>query len=113
MPGGDGTGPDGRGGFCTPLWASGQIPSPLGFGRGTGRGRGYRWIYRATGLPLWARSGVGIGVSTPIPQQQAPVQPSQNLQRDQEILLLKNQATTLEQELKEIRDRIKELEKEK
>ena len=41
MPIGDGTGPDGRGGWCTPLWQSGKIERPEPFyGRGMGRGFG-------------------------------------------------------------------------
>jgi len=41
MPGGDGTGPQGTGGYCTPLLRSGEINRPLGgFGRFGGRGRG-------------------------------------------------------------------------
>ena len=92
MPGGDGTGPNGMGGRCTPLWMSEQISrplgTPLGFGGGFGRGRGYRRIYRATGLPLWARSGVGV--NTPVQPIPTPVQPTPALQKDQEMLLLKN-----------------------
>ncbi|MFH0876347.1 MAG: DUF5320 domain-containing protein [archaeon] len=55
MPNGDGTGPMGTGGWCTPLWESGQMPRPMGrgffrrgmgngggFGRGAGRGYGFR-----------------------------------------------------------------------
>jgi len=57
MPFGDGTGPDGRGGWCTPLLKSGKISKPLGSldrsgdnygsravgfgGRGRGFGRGF------------------------------------------------------------------------
>ncbi len=57
MPGGDGTGPNGMGGWCTPLLESGQIDRPMaGFGRGRGAwGRGFRWRYYATGMPPRAR----------------------------------------------------------
>ena len=103
MPQGDGTGPQGRGGRCTPLWTSGQITRPvgrpLGFGRGAGRmggrgqGRGYRWIYQETGLPYWARSGTGIQNTTPAQS------------KEQEIQLL-------EQELNQIKNRLDELRRE-
>ena len=42
MPGGDGTGPMRTGGWCTPLWQSGQMPRPRGFFR---RGFGWRRFY--------------------------------------------------------------------
>lgn len=59
MPGGDRTGPEGRGpltgrglGGC----AGSQRPR-FGLGRGFGRGRGWRHWARATGLPGWVRFG--------------------------------------------------------
>jgi hypothetical protein len=65
MPGGDGTGPDGRGGWCTPLLRSGQISRPLGgFNRGGralgfgGRGRGRMNMFYATGEPAWNRDSL-------------------------------------------------------
>lgn len=97
MPGGDGTGPYGMGGRCTPLWTRGQITRPmgrpLGLGRGASRagGRGYRWIYRETGLPYWARAGI----------QNTPATKN----KEHEIQLL-------EQELNQIKNRIDELRKE-
>ncbi|MBD3260217.1 MAG: hypothetical protein GF334_00835 [Candidatus Altiarchaeales archaeon] len=49
MPRGDGTGPDGRGGWCTPRWMSRQIDKPQspvrGF-RGRARGRGNMFYAR-------------------------------------------------------------------
>ncbi len=103
MPAGDGTGPQGMGGRCTPLWTSGQITrpvgGPLGFGRGAGRmggrgqGRGHRWIYQQTGLPYWARAGTGTLNTTPAQS------------KEQEIQLL-------EQELNQIKNRLDELRRE-
>ncbi|OYT27889.1 MAG: hypothetical protein B6U97_00215 [Candidatus Altiarchaeales archaeon ex4484_96] len=101
MPAGDGTGPQGTGGRCTPLWRSGQIPQPTGRpmgyggGGGFGRGRGYRNVYRATGLPYWAR----MDQTTPHTTTQEPQQT-----REQEIQQLK-------QELSDIKKRLNELQK--
>ena len=102
MPGGDGTGPQGTGGRCTPLWMSGQIPRPLGmgFGGGFGRGRGFRNVYRATGLPLWARDQAGV-----VPMQ------GPEIPKEQELQMLENQADILDQQLGEIKKRIEELKK--
>jgi len=71
MPGGDRTGPWGRGpmtgrragycaGFSVPGYAN-PIPGSggMGCGRGWGRGRGWRNWYRATGLPGWVRADYG------------------------------------------------------
>ena len=78
MPGGDGTGPMGRGpmsgraaGTCAGFGMPGSAnPAPgrgfgMGFGRGRGAGgrgpvgggRGWRNMFFATGLPGWMRSG--------------------------------------------------------
>jgi len=71
MPGGDGTGPAGMGpmtgraaGFCAGYGVPGYM-NPIGgrgfYGRGAfGRGRGWRNWYWATGMPGWARAGVGL-----------------------------------------------------
>ena len=108
MPQGDGTGPRGMGGRCTPLWMSGQIQrpagAPMGFGGGFGRGRGFRNVYRATGLTLWARAGMGIGTA------QAPIQSPQAI-KEQDAKILEEQASLLEQQLNEIKKRIEELKK--
>jgi hypothetical protein len=114
MPAGDGTGPDGTGGWCTPLWMSGQIPRSLGpgfrrpYGQGFrgrrapgtgGRGRGRMNMFYATGLPGWARFGLSSTPAQP---------PSKN----QEMEWLENEAKALEQELNGVRQRIKELKEE-
>jgi len=102
MPAGNGTGPLGLGprtgrgmGYCAGFGVPGYAnPGPrLGLGFGWGRGRGWRWWYRATGLPGWGRFGYP-GVS---PQD--------------ELSLLKEQAGFLEQQLKTVSQRMKELEK--
>jgi hypothetical protein len=121
MPGGDGTGPDGRGGWCTPLWMSGQIPKSLGLGlRGffgggfwgrrvpgrVGRGRGRMNMFYATGLPGWMRFGT--------PQPQTPLGVTQNLQQptmEQELQWLEQEGQLLTQQLEQIKKRIEELRK--
>jgi len=66
MPVGDITGPQGLGpmtGRGMGYWGGFPTPGYMnpGFGRWLpwfclgGRGRGYRWWFRATGLPFWAR----------------------------------------------------------
>ena len=73
MPFGDGTGPAGLGpmtgraaGYCAGYPVPGFMnPIPgrgfgRGFGGGWGRGRGWRNMYYATGLPGWARAGMGL-----------------------------------------------------
>ena len=115
MPGGDGTGPAGMGpmtgraaGYCAGYPVPGFMnPIPRGGyggwgGYGTwgaglwgGRGRrgGWRNWYRATGLPGWGAYGY------PAPPPVA-----------QELEMLRDQAEYLEDALKEIRQRIEELE---
>jgi hypothetical protein len=63
----------------------------MGFGRGGGRGFGARW----GAAPGW----YGGGYNRPVP-------PS----RDQEMDMLKNEAEYVENELKQIRARMEELE---
>jgi len=136
MPNLDGTGPDGRGGWCTPLWTSGQISRPLGgvgFGRGFsargrgagmgGRGRGRMNMYYATGQPGWARTWP-IQPFTPAIQQTQPVtiapvtqpvlpatqqpQPTESI-KAQETGYLRNQIDLLKQQLEATEKRLKEL----
>jgi len=120
MPYGDGTGPMGLGpmtgraaGYCAGYGMPGYM-NPMagrgmgrGFGRGRGGGRGWRNRFFATGLPGWARMGVA-----PIPPAYgmypppAPVVP----EPETEMQALKNQAEYFEEALKNIVERIKELE---
>jgi len=105
MPGFDGTGPLGMGpmtgrgmGHCAGFRAAGYgNPWPCR-GLGWGRGRGWRWWYRSTGLPGWARFGYAGDVRF-------------SFSAEEELAFLKNQARLLEQELKTIAKRIGELEK--
>lgn len=87
MPGGDGTGPMGRGpmsgraaGTCAGSGMPGSAnPAPgrgfgMGFGRGRGAGgrgpvgggRGWRNMFFATGLPGWMRFGVQQALKTQV-----------------------------------------------
>lgn len=118
MPGGDRTGPDGFGpmtgrgmGFCAGYDTPGYM-SPgfglrrgAGFGRGRGMGRGggfgRRNMYYATGLPGWARGGY----------YDAPYPPAAPLSAKDEIDYLKRESEMLKNSLKEIDERIKELNK--
>lgn len=85
MPGGDRTGPLGEGpmtgrglGICGASQASTSAQPGPGAGRGFGRGRGlagggrggrgWRHMFRATGVPGWARGGMLAGV--PASEQQ-------------------------------------------
>lgn len=114
MPGGDGTGPVGRGpmtgralGYC----AGYDIPGYTnhGFGRGFGRGlgRGSRRSYWGRGRGFWRRGYVD-------PYWQHPYfdfyqQPS----KDEEKSYLEDMIKSLEEEMKRIRERLQELSKEK
>lgn len=81
-----------------------------------GRGRGYRWMYLQTGLPGWARYGYPAmpwshrcmhfpWLPRAYPGFQAPI-----LSRDEEQSALREEAAAMEEELKEIKKRIQELE---
>ncbi len=81
-------------------------PRGRGFGRGRGWGRGGGWGYRnqyyATGLTGWQRAGrpwFGGGARSAPP-----------LTADQELTAMKREAMDLEQELDDLRARIRELE---
>jgi hypothetical protein len=91
MPAGDGTGPDGRGGWCTPLWQSGKIERPEPFyGRGFGRGFG-RGMARGFG-------------------RFAAMRWERNIESDEKEYA-KNEVEALEEELEYAKKRLKELEK--
>ncbi len=121
MPRGDGTGPGGMGpmtgravGYCAGYPVPGymnQIPGRGFVGRGAsggrGGGRGRRNWYYATGQPGWARAASGLpawGGAVPYygPVEMAP---------EQEAEALKKESEYLKQELDEIQERIKTLEK--
>ncbi len=104
MPKGDRTGPDGLGpmtgrgaGFCAGYPVPGYINSAAGrgsFGSGRGGGgRGWRRCYYATGFPGWLRGASG----------KEPSGEPETLKRERDFL---------KQGLKEIDEKLKELEKE-
>jgi hypothetical protein len=105
MPGGDRTGPRGRGpmtgrgvGYCGGYERPGFTSPVSGYGMrfgGWGGGRGWRHWYYATGLPAWAR-----------PEHPAPVQAA-----EQELAGLRNEAEWLKDQLEAINQRIEGLEK--
>jgi hypothetical protein len=128
MPRGDGTGPLGMGpktgrgaGFCTgydvagyanPWFGRGYFCRGGNFGRSgmPAGGRSFRWRnwYNATGEPFWAR---GRQLSWNWPQGQTPQQESSPANNEAEINYLKNEASILENELKNIKERLENLTK--
>ena len=106
MPGGDRTGPVGQGpmtgraeGFCTGSQTPGFAnPGGIGYGRGLGSGRG-----RGFGRRYWRRS------RDYYPEPYYPIAQT----RDEEKTYLENMVKGLEEEINIIRERIKELSKEK
>ena len=137
MPGGDGTGPGGMGpmtgraaGYCAGYPVPGYMNPISGrgyFGRGRGMGffgrgggRGFRnWNY-ATGLPGSAGYGMGLpagggqaayssyGQPYGYPYTGYPYGPQ--ISPQQEADMLKDQAKAMQEEMKSINERIKELE---
>ena len=118
MPGGDGTGPAGMGpmtgraaGYCAGYGVPGFM-NPIaggvygawgaGFRGGVGRRGGRRNWYRATGLPGWARVGMGLPAWGGYGFPPAPT-------TEQESEMLRSQAEYLEGVLADIRRRIEEL----
>jgi len=116
MPGGDRTGPMGFGpmtgravGFCAGYSAPGYMNPVAGRGyrsrsrgfRGRDGGRGWRNWYSTTGLPGWARAGLGfLGPAAQIPSA------------EQELTGLKQQADFMQDSLSRINKRIEHLENE-
>ena len=107
MPGGDGTGPVGRGpmtgrglGLCAGYSSPGY--STPGYGRGWGRGFGRRYWGRGRGF--WWR-----GDYTEPHYRNIYSKPS----KEEEKTYLKEMVNSLEEEIKDIRNRIQELSKEK
>ena len=118
MPRGDRTGPLGMGpmtgrgaGYCAGYAMPGYAnPGPgRGIGLFGGRGgRGYRHWYYATGLPGWIRFGYAPGWGTPPPAWQVSENPP--AMREQEVEFLKKQAAWLKEQLRNIEERMAELE---
>ena len=123
MPGGDRTGPLGMGpmtgraaGYCAGFAVPGFMNAPggRGFGgRGGGRGRGWRnWFY-ATGLTGWQRAAAGMpvfgGGQFAGAAQTGPAAPPAAT-KEQELGILKQQAQTMEQQMRQLQERIERLE---
>jgi uncharacterized protein DUF5320 len=122
MPRGDRTGPNGMGpmtgrgaglcaGYDMPGYANqGAAPrGGMGYGRGGGGGRGRRNQFYATGLPGWARNGNMPFYAAPAVQ---PAVAGQNIPGEQNIDILKQQASVYEECLKNIQAQLKALESE-
>lgn len=119
MPSGDRTGPLGSGpmtgrglGICAGYGVPGYANNFIGFGRGRGGGfgrglgmgggRGWRHQYYATGLPGWAR---GCAPAYP-PSAGYP-----DVTAEAELANLQKQAQYLKDTLREIEERLSELQK--
>ena len=99
----------GRGaGYCAGVAVPGFVNRGFGggfFGRGRGGGgRGWRNMFYATGLPGWARAGMGFGV-TPL-----AAGAFRGVTGQQDLNALKQQAQQMADALENIRQRITELE---
>lgn len=119
MPRGDRTGPMGAGprtgrgmGYCAGYgvpgfmnrpglwgWFTGWLP-----GRGRGGGRGFRNWFFATGLTGWQRAALGW------PAWGGAVPPTAPFSSQDELNILRQQAQTLSETLKDLEQRIKDLE---
>lgn len=118
MPFGDGTGPAGLGpmtgraaGYCAGYQVPGYmnpIPGRGFYGRGFGGGGwGRRNRYYATGLTGWQRAALTYPVMGAYPYN---VPGQYSVTKEQELELLKNQASQFENALGDIQKRIEELE---
>ena len=122
MPRGDRTGPMGFGpmtgrgaGFCAGYTMPGYMNPLAGRGYGGrgfgGGGRGWRNQFYATGLPGWARAGMGVPAwGAGLYPYAAPGSPA--MPAGAEVAALKAQAGYLEQTLDALRQRIQTLESE-
>jgi Family of unknown function (DUF5320) len=105
MPGGDRNGPMGLGpmtgrgaGYCADFAGPGFVNRVFG-----GR-RGWRHMFYATGLPRWARMGMGVAGAT------LAAGAFRSMAPEQELDALKQQADQVASMLENIRQRISELE---
>ncbi len=121
MPGGDRTGPAGKGpmtgraaGYCTGNTVLGYVNDVGGRGfRGRGRrgggGRGWRNQFYATGLTGWQRAATGWpGFGRAVPQVVMPTVP--DMSPEQQVNALKEQAKYFADTLDGIRRQIDEIE---
>jgi hypothetical protein len=114
MPGGDRTGPLGRGpmtgralGYCTGSNMLGYATPGFGrgFGRGGGRGLGRRW---GRGRGFWWR-----GYSDPYYYQQPYMDVYPQPTKEEEKTYLESMIKSLEEEIKMIKERLQKISKEK
>ncbi len=115
MPGGDRTGPVGRGpmtgralGYCAGYDVPGYANPGFGRGFGRGWGRGFGRGFWGRGRGFWRRS-YGYPYNWPQPYIDVYPQPS----KDEEKTYLEDMIKSLEEEIKSIRQRLQELSKEK
>lgn len=108
MPGGDGTGPEGRGsmtgralGYC-----SGSNSPGFAFGRGRGFGRGYS----GRGRGFWRRASYPDPYYEPVPYHREVYQ---RPTKEEEKTYLENLIKDLEEEIKSVKNRLEELSKER
>lgn len=115
MPSGDRTGPSGMGprtgrafGYCSGFDTPGYVKGAGGgYGRGMGGGRG---MGRGMGHGRGFHAGWGFGYPSPQPAGQWPYPPEMN--REDEIRMLKSQIDSLERSRKAMEKRLGELGKE-
>ena len=116
MPGGDGTGPIGQGsmtgraaGFCAGFSNPGCANPRYGRGLGRGWGRDFRRGFWGRGRGFWWR-GYSDPYNWPQPYN---IGLHPQLGKDEEKAYLEETVKDLEEEIKNIRNRIQELSKEK
>lgn len=112
MPGGDRTGPEGLGpmtgrsvGYC-----SGSNSPGFAFGRGRGFGRGFGRGYWGRGRGFWRRAGYPDLCYEPVPYYRDVYQKPT---KEEEKAYLENLIKDLEEEIKSVKSRIKQLSEEK
>ena len=116
MPGGDRTGPLGLGprtgraaGYCSGYPGPGYMHPKLGLGRGLGRGRGFGRGFYGRGRGFWWR-GYRDPYDIPHPYN---IGINPQLSKDKEKAYLEETVKALEEDIKNIRNRIQEITKEK
>jgi len=95
-------------GYANPIGGRFGMGMGMGYGVGWGRGFGFRHRYYATGLPYWARSIPGWEYPpVPYPQEVYPYEGALNPK--QEMDMLKEQAKSLTNALKDTEKRMESL----
>ena len=96
-------------GYCAGFGAPGYMNPAPGWGRGFGHGRGRGFAWRAWGY----RRGFGNpGYGAPMPMDAPYTAPwgARQVSREEELDLLRSQASALQEELDAITARVKEIE---